>query len=461
MQTLLQHSKKTFLLAYPVVLSQLGHILVGVADSAMVGQLGAAPLAAVSLGNSLFSIVLVMGIGLSFGLTPLVAAADGRKDVAENGRLLRHGNVLLTGAGLVLCGLLWFAVPGLHFLRQPEAVVALTIPYLRVLLFSLIPLMAFQALRQFAEGLSFTRQAMYISVSANLVNILGNWLLINGHWGLPALGLYGAGLSTLFSRILMALGMAVYIFYSRRFAPYRQHQHWSRFSGPVFREILRLGIPISLQMVFEISAFSVAALMVGWLGTYELAAHQIAISLAAVTYMMASGISTAATIRVGNQWGLRNGPELRGVGLSAFVMVILFMASMAAVFILGRDVLTSLYTPDRQVVDIAVQLLIIAAFFQLSDGVQVVALGALRGMSDVRVPTLITLLAYWVIGLPVGYVLGMGLDLGVSGIWYGLLTGLTVAAILLTLRFYRISRTIFATPGRPAPRPQESAIPAP
>ena len=431
-----QHLIRTFTLAYPVVLSQLGHVLVGVADSLMVGQLGVVPLAAISLSNSLFTLTLVVGLGVSFGLTPLVAAADGRHHAEQNGSLLTNSLLLNGAVGLLLGAGLSLATPLLWHLGQPPDVAQAAEPYLLTVLWSLVPLMVFQTFRQFAEGLSDTRAAMLISVAANGLNVLLNWLLIFGHGGLPALGMLGAGLATLLSRVVMAALMAAYVVRSPKFAPYRLQL--ARVSRRVTGHLLRVGVPIAMQMFFQVGAFSAAALVVGRLGANQVGAHQIAISLASVTYMMASGLGAAATVRVGNQWGARNRAELRRAGTSAFVLVGLFMSVAAAVFIAAHRVLPALYIDNGEVMAVAGQLIIIAAFFQLSDGVQVVALGALRGMADVRMPTLITFVAYWVIGLPVGGWLSQ--HLGAAGIWWGLLVGLSSAALLLTVRFYSAVR---------------------
>lgn len=432
--------KKTFTLAFPVVLSQLGHILVGVADSIMVGRTGAVPLAAVSLGNSIFSVILMLGLGLSYGITPLVASADGVKDHAASSLYFRHGIVVNAAAALLLFVLLYLTVPAINYMNQPPGVAAAAISYLRISLVSLIPLMLFQTFKQFAEGLSFTKQAMYISISANLLNVALNYVLIYGKLGFEPMGIRGAALATLIARVVMAAVMIYYIYTSQRYKIYKLALNLTGYSKAIFGKILNIGVPVALQMVFEVGAFAFAAIMIGWYGANELAAHQIALNMAATTYMMASGISAAATVRVGNQYGLNDKHQLRVAGYSAFNIIIAFMFVCALVFIVGRHFLPSLYIKDPQVIDMAGSLLVIAAFFQLSDGVQVVGLGVLRGMADVKIPTAITLVAYWVVGLPFGYFLSSYFDLGVFGIWYGLLTGLSFAAIFLFYRFYYLSR---------------------
>ncbi|PSL03923.1 MATE family efflux transporter [Cecembia rubra] len=430
---------KTFNLAFPVMLSQLGQVLVGVADSMMVGRLGAEPLAAASLANSIFFVVLMFGIGVSMAMTPLVAMADGKNNPKRISRLFNHGLSINLASGLMLFLLIIMASPMLYHLNQPVEVVILAIPYLAIITFSLLPFMLFQTLKQFAEGLSQTKQAMYITLICNAVNVFLNWVLIYGNLGFPEMGLNGAGWATLISRVMMGLFMCYYVFKSKRYLPYQLSFKLKRLSFPMVSKMLRIGVPTGFQFIFEVGAFSSAAIMMGWIGVTALAAHQIAINLASISYMMASGLSTAAMIRVGNQLGKNDIKTLREAGFTAFVMVAIFMSATAVIFILFREFLPALYIDDIDVIKMSATLLIIAGLFQLSDGIQVVGLGALRGMADVRVPTIVTLVAYWVIGLPLGYVFGFVFNLQEVGIWYGLLIGLTVTGVMLLYRFHSLS----------------------
>ncbi|MER2998919.1 MATE family efflux transporter [Pontibacter populi] len=440
-----EHFSKNFSLAYPVVLSQLGHIMVSVFDSLMVGQIGTVQLAAASLAGSIFMIVMVFGMGVSFSITPLIAAAEGRKNYTRISLLLLNGLIsnLILGVLLFIVG--YFLSPYITHLTQPEEVVALAIPFINVLFLSMVPLMLFQAFKQFAEGLSFTKQSMYITIVANTLNIILNYLLIWGKLGFPEMGMMGAAWATLISRIVMALMMAGWVMYAKRFEIFRHFLKLRHLSFIHMYRIFKLGLPISGQMIFEMGAFSFSAIMIGWLGTKQLAAHQIAINVASVTYMMASGIAAAATIRVGNQKGLGNYRSMQMAGNSSFAMGVLFMLASGLLMIAGNKLIPMLYIDDPEVIQIASTLLIIAALFQISDGVQVVGLGALRGLEDVRVPGVISLIAYWVIGLPVGYVLGFKLGFGVNGVWLGLLAGLSVAALLLFLRFKKLSNQLVTT----------------
>lgn len=430
-----KHIKKNLLLAYPVMLSHLGHMMVNVADSIMVGQLGATPLAAASLANVIFNLLLMFGIGVSYAITPLVASADGRNDLNESAVLLKHAIIINISAGILLLLLILAGGPVLRYLDQPADVVDLALPYLNIVTLSLVPLMIFQTYRQFAEGLSYTKMAMVIVIVSNLVNVGLNYLFIYGKLGFPAMGLNGAGWASLIARILLAAWMAGYIFFGKNFKSYKRGFSLGSYSSKLFKKMLGLGLPSGFQFIFEVGAFGFAVIMVGWLGTEELAAHQIAVNLAAISYMIASGLSAAATIRVGNQLGKNDLNALRLAVNSLYFLVILFMASCAVIFIVGRYFLPALYIDNPEVINIAASLLIIAGIFQVSDGVQVLSLGALRGLKDVKIPTLLTFIAYWVLALPCGYLLAFPLGLGVKGVWYGLFIGLTLVAIVMYWRF--------------------------
>lgn len=434
--------RKTFLLAYPVVLSQLGHIMVGVVDTAMVGQIGTVPQAAVALANSLYVLVLVFGLGVSYGVTPLVAAADSSKNYAENAQLLKHSIIINTLIGILLFVLLLIVSPVLNLFNQKQEVVDLAIPFLNVMMLGMIPLSIFSGFKQFAEGLSNTRIAMIITIGSNLLNVLLNYLMIFGHWGFPEMGLMGSCWASFISRVVMALVMFLYVYYNKHFKVYWQGINFKVISIPMIKDILAIGIPSGLQWLFEVGAFSFAVIMIGWISPVAQAAHQVALSIASVTYMMASGLSAAASVRVGNKFGLNDRPGLRVAGFSAFIMVLIFMSVMAISFILFRNLLPVLFNKDLSVISLASSLLIIAAFFQLSDGMQVVGLGALRGMKDVKMPTIITLIAYWAIGLPMSYIFAFVFGYGVSGVWYGLSLGLTLAAVLLFWRFNYVSKRV-------------------
>lgn len=433
--TTAEHYKKNILLAWPVMLSQVGHVLVGVADSAMVGQIGTIPLAAGALANSIFAIPMVFGMGMAFGMTTPIANADGENKPEKAGSYLKHGLVSNTLTALLIFLIVYAFSDYSYLLDQEASVTEMAGPYLLIITSSIFPLMLFLTFKQFAEGLSDTRFAMYISLGANAINIGLNYLLIFGHFGFPELGLVGAGYATLISRIIMAIIMFVYIFTHTKFKKHLRNWMSKQWQRVQFKRLLDIGIPSGLQYTFEISAFATAAILAGQISAESLAAHQIAISLAALSYMAASGLGAAATVRIGNQLGKRDIPNLKKAGNTNFILSIVFMAFCGVFFYVGRDYFPRLYTDDIEVQAIAAQLLIIAVIFQISDGVQVVALGALRGMSDVKIPTFITLLSYWILGIGGAWLMGIYWEWGTSGIWYGLALGLTASAIFLYWRF--------------------------
>jgi MATE family multidrug resistance protein len=283
---------------------------------------------------------------------------------------------------------------------------------------------------------------MLVTVGSNLLNILLNYLMIFGHWGFPKMGLMGSCWASFISRVAMAIAMFLYVYYNKHFKKYWEGFNFRNISKDLTKKILAIGIPSGLQWFFEVGAFAFAVIMIGWISPDAQASHQVALSIAASTYMMASGLSAAASVRVGNQLGLKNREGVRTAGFSAFAIVLVFMSITATCFILFKDWLPGLFTKDLNVIRIASSLLVIAAFFQLSDGIQVVGLGALRGMKDVKIPTVITLIAYWGIGLPMSYILGFKYNLGAQGVWYGLSLGLTIAAVFLFLRFNYVSKRI-------------------
>ena len=426
------------------MLSQLGHVMVNFVDSVVVGHIGKVPLAAVGVGVSTTSVLLVLGVGLSMGSVPLVAAADGRRNLPELGRLLVASVWTNALAGLVLAGLGQLVPPFLHLLGQPAEVVALAGPWVRVISLSLFPLMVFQGFREFAEGLGLTREAMWLSVLGNVLNGLLCYALVYGHLGLPAMGMMGSAWATLMARGLMAVAMATYVLRAKRLRAEREAVTSWLPEGATVARVVDLGAPIGVQMALEVGAFGLSLLMAGWLGVTTEAAHKVAIDVASMTYMAASGIAAAATIRVGNLRGAGDLNAARHAGFAAYWLTFGFMGTMALLLILTRHLVPYIYISDPQVVAQASTLLLIAALFQVSDGLQVVGLGALRGLEDVKVPSVVALLAYWAVALPLGYFLGFKLHLGAPGVWTGLLVGLSIVAGVLLLRFRHETEPEFA-----------------
>jgi len=439
-----KHITSTLQLAYPVIIGQLGIIMMGVVDNLMVGKLGAAPLAAAALGNILAFIMLIIGIGVSLAVTPLVAIAIGAKKFEDCGVYFRQSLLVNIIFSILLAVIIFFAADLIQYFDQPLEIQLQAESYMKILGLSSVPLLLFQTYKQFIEGLSVMRPAMIITLIANIVNAFTNWLLIFGNWGFPALGLDGAGWATFASRVFMALALMIFVMNNKFFKQYDVSFHFRSINWRVIKKILSLGLPSGIQYFFEVGAFSFAVIMVGWLGTKQLAAHQIAISLASISFMAVLGISVAGSIRVGNAVGMKDIAETRRAGFTAALLGASIMLVAGIIFVLFRDFLPTLYISDQEVISYASSLLIIAALFQISDGIQAVGIGILRGLTDVKIPTAITFIAYWIVGLPVGYLLGFNFEMGVQGVWIGLLLGLTTSAILLTLRFNSRSKQIIS-----------------
>lgn len=429
------------LLAYPVVLGQMSHILVGVADSVMVGNVGTAALAAAAFSTSVFNIPLIFLIGLAIGLSPLVAIAHGKRRNRRIAAYFSNGLLLHNVLGLSLVGLLWVLVlPNLEHFGQEADVVRLSRSYSRYLILSLLPVFFFLSLKQFAEGLSDTRMAMIISLGSNLFNVVLNYFFIFGKAGLPAMGLDGAGVATLIARSLMALWMLAYILTHSRFRPYLRRLSDAQIHRIYLVKIFNMGLPVGLQMLLEVGAFSVGGILIGKIGKVQLAGHQIAISLAATTYMMAHGIAAATSVRVGNRWGLGQMVQMRFVAGLGYKAVAVFMGFSGLAYLLLHQHLPDWFSDDPQVIELTGVLFYVVALYQIPDGLQAVGFGVLRGIEDVKVPTYITLVAFWVLGVPLGYVLAFYTPLETLGMWFGFTTGLVSAAGLTGLRFYRLSR---------------------
>jgi len=435
-------------LAFPVIIGLLGHTFVQLVDNTMVGQLGTAPLAAVSLGNSFFFVAMSLGIGFSTAITPLIAEADGAKDVSKGSKIFTHGLILCCGLGLLLSLGVLLSKPLLFEMGQPEAVVVLAYPYLQWVGISLFPLIFFQGFKQFSEGLSHTRPAMYATLLGNIMNIILNYFLIFGYWIFPKMGVEGAAIGSLVARCTMLLYLGLYIRVSVKFKEYVNKISFRNLQIKLFKGIIKLGFPSALQMFFEVLFFTAAIWLSGILGKNTQAANQIALNLSSMTFMFAMGLGVTAMIRVGNQKGRKDSIRLREVAHSIFLLIFLFDVFFCLLFLSLNEILPWIYLDSSntfelkdslEVVKIASTLLIITAFFQLSDGLQAVVLGALKGLQDVNIPAGITFFAYGVIGFPIAYFLGIYTTLEATGIWIGLLSGLTASAILLFFRFRYLS----------------------
>jgi MATE family multidrug resistance protein len=433
------------------MLGMLGHTFVAFADNVMVGQLGTAELAAVSLGNSFVFIAMSLGIGFSTAITPLVAEADSANNISQGKNAFKHGLILCTFLSVLLFLIILLLKPLMYYMDQPKEVVELAIPYLNYVALSLIPLIIFQALKQFSDGLSNTKYPMYATILANVINIVLNYLLIFGSFGFPKLGIVGAAIGTLFSRIIMVYFLWMIFKSKDKFRPYITNFNFKKIEQKISAKLFNLGFPSALQMFFEVGIFTAAIWLSGVLGKNPQAANQIALNLSSMTFMVGIGLSVAAMVRVGNQKGLNDFISLRRIAFSIFFLTFIIEIIFASFFLIFRDWLPTLYIDgdtlvniddNKEVVLIASKLLLVAAFFQIFDGLQVAILGALRGLQDVKIPAFITFISYWIVGFPVSYYLGLYTSLESIGIWIGLFTGLFVASILLYIRFNYLSKKL-------------------
>lgn len=438
-------------LALPVVAGMLGHTLIGIVDNIMVGRLGSTELAAVSLGNSFIFIAMSLGIGFSTAITPIIAEADSENDDKKIRSAFHHGLLLCTILGISLFALIVFAKPIMFLMHQPKAVVDLAYPYIDWVAFSLIPLIIYQGYKQFADGLSQTKYSMYAILMANVVHVFFNYVLIYGIWIFPKLGILGAALGTVISRIMMVIFMHYLLKYNKKMKQYFKHFSFKQIKKGMIKKIVNLGFPSAMQMLFEVALFTAAIWLSGTISKNNQAANQIALTLATVTFMFAMGLSVTAMIRVSNQKGLHDYRNLVIIARSIFLLAIILEVVFALFFILFNNYLPPLFLnlemssqmlDNTEVIEIAAELLLIAAVFQISDGIQVVVLGALRGLQDVKIPMYITFVAYWVVGFPISYYLGLYTSLKATGIWIGLLAGLSVAALLLYIRFSILTKKL-------------------
>lgn len=427
--------KRNLHLALPLVLSQIGQVLVALVDNMMVGHVGTTELAASAFANNVFVIGMFFGMGITYGITPLVGKAFGENKIDLVINWLKNGILTHLIAAVFLSFLMFAIYFLLPFMGQTEDVLNASKPYYLLLCTSYIPFMLFFSVKQFFEGIGNTKIAMQITLSANVVNVILNYLLIFGKFGFPELGLVGAGIGTFVSRIVMPLMFIVYILKLPHYRKYFSHARNVVFQKARFVSVLRIGIPIGFQIIVEVITFSIGAVMMGWLGEIPLAAHQVAIGLAGFTYMISLGISQATTIRISHQMGENDYVSLRKAALASTHLVLFFMSIMALIFISAKSYLPLLFTSDNDVVIIASKLLIVAAIFQVFDGLQVIMLGTLRGMADVKVPMLLAFVSYLLIGLPTSYILAFLLNAGPQGIWFGYLVGLGSAGIFFYFRF--------------------------
>lgn len=439
------HLRDTLFLSVPVIIGQLGQVMMGVIDTKMIGALGPVPISAAALAGSMHILVIIISFGVCFMMASLSAEANAQGNTSYLKKLFKQGIITSLLLGIVITPLNYFSAELFHHMNQPVADIGPATSYLQILSWSVIPAIVFLMAKSFVDGLSLTRPAMYVTLIGLVLNVGVNWILIYGKFGFPRLELDGAGYGTVFSRFVMMFLMLGYIVWHKKLKDYTQGA-WKA-DWAVIKRVLKLGVPAGFQYFFEVGAFAGAAFIVGFLGSPPRAAHQIVISLASITFMVALGVSSGASIRVGDALGRKNIREMQRAGYAGLILVVAFMTVMAIVFVIGRSAFPSLFLvleegateaqmlEQAEVLRIAIQLMLLAGLFQIFDGAQAVGLGILRGIQDTFVPTVVTFVVYWVIALPLGYLLGFVLGWGVNGVWIAIVSALILASILHTIRF--------------------------
>jgi MATE family multidrug resistance protein len=422
-------------LAGPLVLAELGWMSMGVVDTVMVGHLpySAEAIGAVSLGTVLFYVIALFGGGILLGLDTLVSQSFGAGDIEDCHHSLINSLYVVLPMAPLLMALVWFSIPLLPRYGVNPAVLALTVPFLKVLIWSTLPLLLYFAFRRYMQGMNIVKPIMIVLVTANAVNLAGNYVLIYGHLGMPAMGVAGSGWATCISRVYMAVCLFGYIVYYDWRHKTNLHKAEFTFDLARIRELLRLGLPAASQMSIEIGIFTLATIVIGRLQPAALAAHQIALNVSSVTYMVPLGISSAAAVRVGQAIGRRDPQAAARAGWAALILGVGFMSCAAVAFVLFPQFIVRVYSFDPEVMKIGVKLLVVSAIFQIFDGIQIVASGALRGAGETKIPMLTYGIAYWLIGLPLGYYLCFNRGWGATGIWAGLCFSLILIGSFLLM----------------------------
>lgn len=434
-------ASKTIKLALPIIIGELAQMALHIIDTAMVGAISYKQLAAAALVVNAMNIPFVLGIGMTISVSQMVSMAHGRRDGQLVSHYLYNGFILCVITAIIISLSLVFGKNILMHLGQDPEVVKLALPFMELMGFSIIPMLLFMTLKQFTDGLEYTKTAMLLSLIGMPINIFLNWLLIYGNLGFPRLELVGAGWATLITRTLIFIILGLVILKHPTFRKYMavSSRQW-KLRKKTLKELLHIGVPSSLQIGMEAGAFAVSGIIIGTIGAVAQAAHQIALSCASFTFMVSMGLAQAGSIRVSNAFGRSDWPKIAVIGKSTLVVALLYGSFCAIAFAVFRHQLPTLFNDNGEVLQMAGLLLLFAAVFQISDSTQAIGAGLLRGIKDVKFPTILIAIAYWVIGLPLGYVLGFTFNMGASGIWLGLITGLTLASVFLISRFLRMSK---------------------
>lgn len=430
--------KNNFSLAFPIILSSVGQSFVQIIDNIMVGRLGATELAAVAFAGTITYNALVVGMGIAMALTPLTGQSYARGEHKTISFLFQNSLSLNLILSFIITGLLLLAMPFLQYLGQPQEVIDICKPYYFILAISFIPEILFLTFKQFMEGIGNTKASMIITISANILHIILNFVFMYGMFSFPALGVTGAALSTLVARILMPLSFFFYIYYNKKYGKYFSFFRWSNFSKYIQFKILRIGFPIAGQMFLEFFSLLGVTIMMGWVSVYALASYQIVISIVGLTFLVASGVANATTVLVSHEFGRNRIEEIKKYFKAGFHLSLLSMSCSALILILGGKYIAMIFSPDPKVIELATIYFFVAGVFQLIDGSQVSILGALRGINDVAKPMKYAFISYILVAIPFAYICGFIFKIGSWSIFAGFSFGLLTAAILYYRRFHHV-----------------------
>lgn len=436
------HYSELLSIGIPIIIGQLGTIVLGFADTLMIGHHSTNELAAAGLVNNTFGLVLLFYLGFSYGLTPIVGKLFGMGQEEEIGQKVKNSLVANMAIGVMLMTAMTVLYFNLANIGQPEELLPLIRPYFIVNLISVPFVGVFNTLKQFFDGITRTKVSMWVMIAGNVVNILFNWLLIYGVGGFPELGLLGAGIATMSSRIIMPLALAAIIMFHKRYRHYRHDIANSRINRADFIEMNRMGWPVALQLGMETAAFSLSCVMVGWLGTIPLAAHQVMITVSQLFYLVISGLASALSIRVSHFIGQNDIAAVRATSADGFRLALAISACMSVPIILFRHNIGALFSDNAEVHQVVAMLIIVLVIYQFGDGLQYTFANALRGIACVKPMVWYAFIAYFGINLPMGYFLGFVADLGILGIWVAFPIGLTIAGVLFWQRFRKEMRKI-------------------
>ena len=429
------HYKALFKLGLPIVIGQLGMIVLGFADTLMIGHHSTEDLAGASFVNNMFNLAIIFATGFSYGLTPIVGSLFGKGEQEAVGRTLKNALLVNGLIGILLTLVMGALYLNIHRLGQPEELLPLMRPYYIVLLISLIFVMLFNAFKQFADGITDTQTPMWLLIGGNVLNIFGNWVLIYGHFGFPEMGLLGAGVATLTSRIMMLLAFAIIFFTGKRYQPYKEGFLSGKLNKSDFLQLNKLGWPVGLQMGMETASFSLATIMVGWLGAIALAAHQVMLTIGQLGYMMYYGMAAAVAVRVSNFHGQKDTESVRHSASAGFHIILLMAICVSFPLFLLRNEIGGWFTDNDEVTLLVASLIVPFIIYQFGDGMQCNYSNALRGIADVKPVMHIAFIAYFIISLPAGYLFGFVFDWGLTGIWLSFPFGLTSAGLMFWGRF--------------------------